>query len=147
NLEAFARTQAERLRQAEPLEDIGLNIVLTGPPGVGKTTIARIIGRLFYGCGLLRNDIFFEVGREQLVGKWLGHTEKHTLAILERALGGVLFIDEAYSLAKPDSDRDFGHDVIHVLNRFMENYRDDIVVIVAGYADRMRVFFEMNEGL
>ena len=124
-------------------------MIFTGNPGTGKTTVARIIGKIFREMGLLSKGHFIEVSRADLVGQFIGSSEAKTEAILKKAMGGVLFIDEAYSLTPkdPQGDMDFGNRVIEVLIQAMENYRDDLIVIAAGYTDQMQTFLDSNPGL
>ncbi|HCB1684104.1 TPA: AAA family ATPase, partial [Citrobacter braakii] len=142
---AFNTIQKKRKDLGLESVSIGRHIVFTGNPGTGKTTVARIIGRLFKAYGLVSQGGFREVSRSDLVGKYIGHSEKITSKILEEAKGGVLFIDEAYALAGEDDD--FGKIVIETLMVAMENHRDDIVIIVAGYKDEMEHFLNINPGL
>ena len=142
----YIATQAERSRHGLTPHRSTLHMALTGPPGTGKTTVARIMAKLLYGYGLLSTDKFFEVGREQLVGRWVGASDVITKQILAEASGGVLFIDEAYALAN-DSERDFGKDVINQIVRYIENNRDDFVLILAGYDQEMDNFLAANRGL
>lgn len=123
-----------------------LHMVFTGNPGTGKTTIARLISRLLYEMNILPNNKLVETDRASLVAGYVGQTATKTLNILEQAKGGVLFIDEAYSLASSDGN-DFGHEAIDTIVKYMEDNRDDLVVILAGYTNEMREFFEMNSGL
>jgi DNA polymerase III delta prime subunit len=143
---AFAKTESARDALGHRGCSVPRHTVLTGPPGVGKTTVARIIAKLFYGYGVLRLPTFIETDRNGLVGTHVGHTGQKTLDVLEKARGGVLFIDEAYSLAN-DFTQDFGREAINTINKFIEDNRDDIMIIVAGYKDAMEHFFAMNAGL
>jgi probable Rubsico expression protein CbbX len=124
-----------------------LHMCFTGSPGTGKTTLARQMGRLLAGLGYLRKGQLVSVTRDDLVGQYVGHTAPKTKEVLKRALGGVLLIDEAYYLYRPDNERDYGQECIEILLQFMEDHRDDLVVILAGYADRMDVFFRSNPGM
>jgi probable Rubsico expression protein CbbX len=119
----------------------------TGSPGTGKTTLALHMGRLLTELGYLRKGQLVSVTRDDLVGQYVGHTAPKTRDVLKRAMGGVLLIDEAYYLYRPDNERDYGQEAIEILLQFMENNRDDLVVILAGYADRMDVFFRSNPGM
>jgi SpoVK/Ycf46/Vps4 family AAA+-type ATPase len=121
------------------------HLVFTGNPGTGKTTVARIMSQIYHGLGILKKGHLVEVGRDGLVGKYVGHSEELTKAKINEALGGVLFIDEAYALVAGDND--FGKQVIDVLVQYMENYRDNLVVIVAGYTENMERFISSNHGL
>ncbi|WP_324042885.1 AAA family ATPase [Aeromonas dhakensis] len=142
---AFSTIQQKREKLGLQSVSVGRHIVFTGNPGTGKTTVARIIGKLFKSYGLVSQGGFREVKRSDLVGEYIGKSEKITNKILEEAKGGVLFIDEAYALAGDDND--FGKVVIETLMVAMENYRDDIVIIVAGYKSEMEQFLNVNPGL
>ena len=121
-------------------------MVFSGNPGTGKTTVARIVAKI-YGClGLLSTGHLVEVDRSGLVGNFVGHTATKTRKVIEQAKGGILFIDEAYALAK-DSANDYGQEAIEVILKAMEDHRDELVVIVAGYTDRMEGFLASNPGL
>jgi probable Rubsico expression protein CbbX len=118
----------------------------TGNPGVGKTTVALKMAGLLHKLGYVRKGHLVSVTRDDLVGQYIGHTAPKTREVLKKAMGGVLFIDEAYYLYKPDNERDYGQEAIEILLQVMENHRDDLVVILAGYADRMDQFFKSNPG-
>lgn len=124
-----------------------LHMSFTGSPGTGKTTVALSMGELLQGLGFLRKGHLVTAGREDLVGEYIGHTAPKTKQVLSKAMGGVLFIDEAYSLHRAENERDYGQEAIEILLQAMENYRDDLVVIFAGYSEPMRKFFGMNPGL
>lgn len=122
------------------------HLVFTGAPGTGKTTVARYIGELYAAINVLPGDAFVEVGRADLIGEYVGHTAPKVRAVVERARGGVLFIDEAYALM-PTSANDYGHEALSTLVQLMENYRDDLVVIMAGYRHEMQAMIDTNPGL
>jgi probable Rubsico expression protein CbbX len=119
----------------------------TGNPGTGKTTVALRMAQILHRLGYVRKGHVVSVTRDDLVGQYIGHTAPKTKEVLKKAMGGVLFIDEAYYLYKPDNERDYGQESIEILLQVMENQRDDLVVILAGYKDRMDTFFKSNPGL
>ncbi|MCI4660641.1 MAG: CbbX protein [Neomegalonema sp.] len=123
-----------------------LHMSFTGNPGTGKTTVALMMAGLLHRLGYVRKGHLVTVTRDDLVGQYIGHTAPKTKEVLKKAMGGVLFIDEAYYLYKPDNERDYGQEAIEILLQVMENNRDDLVVIMAGYADRMDQFFAANPG-
>ena len=123
-----------------------LHMSFTGNPGTGKTTVALRMADLLHRLGYIRKGHLVSVTRDDLVGQYIGHTAPKTKEILKRAMGGVLFIDEAYYLYRPENERDYGQEAIEILLQVMENQRDDLVVILAGYAERMDRFFESNPG-
>ncbi|MDO5703670.1 MAG: CbbX protein [Paracoccus sp. (in: a-proteobacteria)] len=123
-----------------------LHMSFTGNPGTGKTTVALKMAGLLHRLGYVRKGHLVSVTRDDLVGQYIGHTAPKTKEVLKKAMGGVLFIDEAYYLYKPDNERDYGQEAIEILLQVMENNRDDLVVIMAGYADRMDKFFSANPG-
>lgn len=123
-----------------------LHMSFTGNPGTGKTTVALRMADLLHRLGYIRKGHLVSVTRDDLVGQYIGHTAPKTKEILKRAMGGVLFIDEAYYLFRPENERDYGQEAIEILLQVMENQRDDLVVILAGYTDRMDRFFESNPG-
>ena len=123
-----------------------LHMCFTGNPGTGKTTVALRMSNLLHRLGYVRKGHLVSVTRDDLVGQYIGHTAPKTKEVLKRAMGGVLFIDEAYYLYRPDNERDYGQEAIEILLQVMENNRDDLVVILAGYADRMDRFFSSNPG-
>jgi probable Rubsico expression protein CbbX len=123
-----------------------LHMSFTGNPGTGKTTLALRMAAILHRLGYSRKGHLVTVTRDDLVGQYIGHTAPKTKEVLKRALGGVLFIDEAYYLYRPENERDYGQEAIEILLQVMENQREDLVVILAGYADRMQRFFEANPG-
>ncbi|MFT4151318.1 MAG: CbbX protein [Paracoccaceae bacterium] len=123
-----------------------LHMSFTGNPGTGKTTVAMKMAGLLHRLGYVRKGHLVSVTRDDLVGQYIGHTAPKTKEVLKKAMGGVLFIDEAYYLYRPDNERDYGQEAIEILLQVMENMRDDLVVILAGYADRMDRFFQSNPG-
>jgi probable Rubsico expression protein CbbX len=124
-----------------------LHMCFTGNPGTGKTTVALRMAELLNRLGYLRTGRLVTVTRDDLVGQYVGHTAPKTKEVLSRALGGVLFIDEAYYLYRAENERDYGSESIEILLQYMENHRDDLVVILAGYGDRMDTFFASNPGM
>jgi probable Rubsico expression protein CbbX len=124
-----------------------LHMSFTGNPGTGKTTVALRMATILFRLGYVRKGHLVAVTRDDLVGQYIGHTAPKTREVLKRAMGGVLFIDEAYYLYRPENERDYGQEAIEILLQVMENQRDDLVVILAGYKDRMEAFFRSNPGL
>ena len=124
-----------------------LHMCFTGEPGTGKTTVALGMAELLYRLGYLDTPKIVHAMRDDLVGEYIGQTAPRTKYVLDRAMGGVLFIDEAYSLYRPDDPKDYGQECIDILLQVMENDRDKLVVVLAGYKDRMDVFFESNPGM
>lgn len=123
-----------------------LHMSFTGNPGTGKTTVALKMADLLHRLGYVRKGHLVTVTRDDLVGQYIGHTAPKTQEVLKKAMGGVLFIDEAYYLYRPENERDYGQEAIEILLQVMENNRDDLVVILAGYGDRMDRFFASNPG-
>lgn len=123
-----------------------LHMSFTGNPGTGKTTVALRMAEILHRLGYVRKGHLVTVTRDDLVGQYIGHTAPKTKDVLKRAMGGVLFIDEAYYLYRPENERDYGQEAIEILLQVMENQRDDLVVILAGYGDRMERFFMANPG-
>jgi len=126
---------------------VGLHMSFTGSPGTGKTAVANRMADILFKLGYIKKGHLITVTRDDLVGQYIGHTAPKTKDVLKRAMGGVLFIDEAYYLYKPDNERDYGAEAIEILLQVMENQREDLVVIFAGYKERMDSFYESNPGL
>ena len=147
--EIAALLLVERLRRTMGLEASApsLHMSFTGNPGTGKTTVALRMASILHGLGYVRKGHLVAVTRDDLVGQYIGHTAPKTREILKKAMGGVLFIDEAYYLYRPENERDYGQEAIEILLQVMENQREDLVVILAGYKDRMQRFFQSNPGL
>jgi probable Rubsico expression protein CbbX len=124
-----------------------LHMSFTGRPGTGKTTVAMRMAEVLHRLGYIRKGHLVVATRDDLVGQYIGHTAPKTREVLKRAMGGVLFVDEAYYLYKPENERDYGGEAIEILLQVMENQREDLVVIFAGYKDRMDTFFASNPGL
>jgi probable Rubsico expression protein CbbX len=124
-----------------------LHMSFTGNPGTGKTTVALRMAQILHRLGYVRKGHLVAVTRDDLVGQYIGHTAPKTRELLKRAMGGVLFIDEAYYLYRPENERDYGQEAIEILLQVMENQRADLVVILAGYKDRMDTFFRSNPGM
>lgn len=129
-----------------PLE-ISRHMVFTGKPGTGKTTVARLIGEVYHEMGLLQKAEVYEVKRQDLVAEYIGQTAPKTQKCIDKAMGGILFIDEAYTITKPNDERDFGHEAVEAIMNAMEDNREDLMVIVAGYEKEMRQFLDINLGL
>ena len=123
-----------------------LHMSFTGNPGTGKTTVATRMADILHRLGYIRSNHVISVTRDDLVGQYIGHTAPKTKEVLKKSMGGVLFIDEAYYLYRPENEHDYGQEAIEILLQVMENKRDDLVVILAGYADRMERFFASNPG-
>ncbi|HMA48488.1 MAG TPA: CbbX protein [Magnetospirillaceae bacterium] len=123
-----------------------LHMSFTGNPGTGKTTVALRMADILHRLGFVRRGHLVAVTRDDLVGQYIGHTAPKTKEVIKRAMGGVLFIDEAYYLYRPENERDYGQEAIEILLQIMENQRDDLVVILAGYGERMETFFTSNPG-
>lgn len=124
-----------------------LHMCFTGNPGTGKTTVALRMAEILHRLGYVREGHLVSVTRDDLVGQYIGHTAPKTKEVIKKAMGGVLFIDEAYYLYKPENERDYGAESIEILLQTMENNREDLVVILAGYKDRMDKFFHSNPGM
>ncbi|MBE3560970.1 MAG: CbbX protein [Ktedonobacteraceae bacterium] len=138
----------ERMRRSLGLTSRppSLHMSFTGPPGTGKTTVALRMATILHRLDYVRKGHLVAVTRDDLVGQYIGHTAPKTKEVLKRAMGGVLFIDEAYYLYRQENERDYGQEAIEILLQVMENQRDDLVVILAGYKDRMETFFQANPG-
>jgi probable Rubsico expression protein CbbX len=138
----------ERIRQKMALATTfpTLHMSFTGNPGTGKTTVALRMAGILHKLGFVRRGHVINVTRDDLVGQYIGHTAPKTKEILKKAMGGVLFIDEAYYLYRPENERDYGQESIEILLQVMESQREDLVVILAGYGDRMEKFFQSNPG-
>ncbi|MFC7476432.1 CbbX protein [Dankookia sp. GCM10030260] len=147
--EIAALLLVDRLRRDMGLtsEAPTLHMSFTGNPGTGKTTVAARMADILHRLGYIRTNQLVSVTRDDLVGQYIGHTAPKTKEILKKAMGGVLFIDEAYYLYRPENERDYGQEAIEILLQVMENRRNDLVVILAGYADRMERFFGSNPGM
>lgn len=141
-----AQLQKLREEQGLPKVEISRHLVLQGPPGSGKTTVARLLGQIYYDLGITKNPQIIEVDRGDLVGSVIGETALKTKKAVEAARGGILFIDEAYTLSKGDGN-DFGQEAIDTLLKCMEDHKDDLIVIVAGYTELMSKFINSNPGL
>ncbi len=136
-----------RLNLGLAAENPSLHMSFTGNPGTGKTTVAMRMAQILHRLGYVRKGHMVAVTRDDLVGQYIGHTAPKTKEVLKKAMGGVLFIDEAYYLYRPENERDYGQEAIEILLQVMENQRDDLVVILAGYTDRMNTFFQSNPGM
>jgi probable Rubsico expression protein CbbX len=147
--EIAALLAIDRLRREAHLtsQPPSLHMSFTGNPGTGKTTVALRMAKLLHRLGYVEKGHLVSVTREDLVGQYVGHTAPKTKDVLKRAYGGVLFIDEAYYLHRPENERDYGQEAIEILLQVMENERDRLVVVLAGYKDRMDEFFASNPGL
>ncbi|MDR3586133.1 MAG: AAA family ATPase [Desulfosporosinus sp.] len=146
DLQAFVEIQKRRAQEKLIAEPLVLHMIFRGNPGTGKTTVARLVGRLFKEMGVLQKGQVIECERADLVGEYIGHTAQKTREQLKKALGGVLFIDEAYSLAR-GGEKDFGKEAIDALVKTMEDNKDNLVLILAGYRQEMEWFLQTNPGL
>ena len=147
--EIAALLVVDRARQQVGLETTppSLHMSFTGRPGTGKTTVAERMSKILHGLGYVRKGHMVTATRDDLVGQYIGHTAPKTREMLKKAMGGVLFIDEAYYLYRPENERDYGAEAIEILLQVMEGNRDDLVVIFAGYKERMDIFYQSNPGL
>ena len=145
----IAYQKVQKLREKERLfsQKSTLHLAFIGNAGTGKTTVARIVGRIYKQIGLLSKGHFLEVSRTDLIAGYQGQTALKVKNVIERAKGGVLFIDEAYSITENEHSDSYGRECLTELTKALEDYRDDLVVIVAGYAEPMKLFFESNPGL
>lgn len=144
---AFLVVSRARLQLGIESAPPNLHMCFTGNPGTGKTTVALRMAEMLHRLGYVRKGHVVSVTRDDLVGQYIGHTAPKTREVLKKAMGGVLFIDEAYYLYRPENERDYGQEAIEILLQVMENNRDDLVVILAGYKDRMDTFFQSNPGM
>jgi probable Rubsico expression protein CbbX len=144
---ALLLVEAARRKMGIQADPPPLHMSFTGNPGTGKTTVARRMADVLYRLKYIRRNHVVTVSRDDLVGQYIGHTAPKTKEVLKKAMGGVLFIDEAYYLYRPENERDYGQEAIEILLQVMEDHRDDLVVILAGYKDRMDTFFRSNPGM
>ncbi len=144
---AFLVVSRARAQMGLEAASPSLHMCFTGNPGTGKTTVAMKMATILHRLGYVRKGHVVSVTRDDLVGQYIGHTAPKTKEILKKAMGGVLFIDEAYYLYRPENERDYGQEAIEIMLQVMENNRDDLVVILAGYKDRMDTFFKSNPGM
>jgi hypothetical protein len=147
SLTNFLNVRAQRLEAGLPVPTQALHFVFTGNPGTGKTTVARIISKILFGFGILKSATFIEADRSRLVGGFVGQTAIKTSEVIDEAVNGVLFIDEAYALTQNESGQDYGREAVDTLLKRMEDLRDRLVVIVAGYPEKMKAFVSSNPGL
>jgi stage V sporulation protein K len=145
-IQAFVEIQKRRSREKLVAEPLVLHMIFRGNPGTGKTTVARLVGKLFKEMGVLQKGHIIECERADLVGEYIGHTAQKTREQVKKALGGVLFIDEAYSLAR-GGEKDFGKEAIDALVKAMEDNKNNLILILAGYRNEMDWFLQTNPGL
>lgn len=147
--ETAALLLVDRVRKKMNLSSASptLHMSFTGNPGTGKTTVALRMAEILHRLEYIRTGQLITVTRDDLVGQYIGHTAPKTKDVIKKAMGGVLFIDEAYYLYKPENERDYGAESIEILLQVMENNRDDLVVVLAGYKDKMDIFFHSNPGM
>lgn len=145
-LEAYIRLEQLRKEKGLKYEPLTLHMVFKGNPGTGKTTVARLLGKIFKGIGILSKGHVVEVERADLVGEYIGHTAQKVRENVKKSLGGILFIDEAYSLAR-GGEKDFGKEAIDTLVKAMEDHKNDFILILAGYGNEMEYFLNSNPGL
>ncbi|MEJ6950544.1 AAA family ATPase [Natronospora cellulosivora (SeqCode)] len=146
--EYIAYIKIQKIREIYGLKSspIVMHMIFKGNPGTGKTTMARIIGEIFKELGIIKNDKILEIERADLVGEYIGHTAQKTKKIIEKAIGGILFVDEAYSLAR-GGEKDFGKEAIDTMVKAMEDNKDNLIIILAGYRKEMDAFLKTNPGL
>ncbi|MGI6097456.1 MAG: AAA family ATPase [Dethiobacteria bacterium] len=145
-IQAYINIQKQRSLLGLQTNFLSLHMIFKGNPGTGKTTVARLLGKLFFSLGILPKGDLIEAERADLVGEYIGHTAQKTKRIIQKAQGGVLFVDEAYSLAR-GGEKDFGKEAIDTLVKAMEDYRDQFILIFAGYRREMERFLLLNPGL
>ncbi len=145
-IQAYSEIRQQRIIYGLQTDSLTLHMIFKGNPGTGKTTVARLLGRMFQEIEILPRGHIVEVERADLVGEYIGHTAQKTRSQVKKALGGILFVDEAYSLAR-GGHKDFGKEAIDVLVKAMEDYRDQFILILAGYLQEMEYFLNMNPGL
>lgn len=144
--QAFIEIQKRRRHVGLKTEPLVMHMIFKGNPGTGKTTVARILGKIFKELGVLESGHMIEIERADLVGEYIGHTAQKTRKMIQKALGGILFVDEAYSLAR-GGERDFGKEAIDTMVKALEDHKDNLIIILAGYRDEMGEFLATNPGL